>query len=558
MLQEIYLNNFVLIDELRLEFDRGLNVLTGETGAGKSIIIDAMGLVIGERVKNDFLRDNSRKAVAEVVFDISKNHTAYTFLMENALLDEEEEQVIISREISPSGRSSARINGRNVSLGTLKKLSPLLLDVHLQHEHLSLLHPEMYLKYVDSFAPGSPVILKRVEELFLHLKNKEEELSELKASEQEKAQKIDFLDFQIREIEGAGLQPGEKEELLALKTRIENAKKLSEGSLYLQQVLYNGEQGQSAYDLVSAAIDTATTLKDDDYFSSILPVLEEIYYSLEDIARGLGSFSNSLDFEEGLLEKTEDRLYEIRKLSKKYGDSIEDILGFLENARQERDLLERSQEEQGKLEKEIEILKGEYYLEAARLTDIRKKAALSLQETVNNELTELNLPHIRFEVLIESRDKANISGVDRVEFMFSPNPGEEMRPISKIASGGEISRFVLAMKEALAKAYDVPTLIFDEIDVGVGGTSLIAMAAKLSQLSGSHQLILVTHSPQIAAYANQHCLIEKNVDAGKTFTSVKVLDKEEKTREIARMMSGDNYSALTLQHARELIEKGAC
>jgi DNA repair protein RecN (Recombination protein N) len=558
MLEEIYLNNFVLIDELRLEFDRGLNVLTGETGAGKSIIIDAVGLIIGERLKNDYLRDNSRKAVAEAVFNISKNQAASAFLMENALLDEEEEQVIISREISPLGRSSARLNGRNVSLGMLKQLSPLLLDIHLQHEHLSLLHPERYLMYVDSFAPESPVFLKKIEALFLALQAKRAELLELKASEQEKNQKIDFLDFQIGEIEGAALQSGEEEELLALKTRIENAQKLSEGSLYLQQILYNGEQGQNAYDLISSAIDTATVLKEDEYFSSILPVLEEIYYSLEDIARGLGSFSSSLDFEAGILEKTEDRLYEIRKLKKKYGDSIEGILKYLENARRERALLERSQEEEGELEKEIEKINEDYCLEAARLTEIRGKAALRLQEIVNNELIELNLPNIRFEIAVEPRDKACISGLDRVEFMFSPNPGEELRPVSKIASGGEISRFVLAMKEALAKAYDVPTLIFDEIDVGVGGTSLMAMAAKLSQLSCSHQLILVTHSPQIAAYARQHYLIEKSVYEGKTFTTVKVLDKEEKIKEIARMMSGDNYSALTLQHARELVEKGAC
>jgi DNA repair protein RecN (Recombination protein N) len=535
-----------------------LNVLTGETGAGKSIIIDAVGLIIGERLKNDYLRDNSRKAVAEAVFNISKNQAASAFLMENALLDEEEEQVIISREISPLGRSSARLNGRNVSLGMLKQLSPLLLDIHLQHEHLSLLHPERYLMYVDSFAPESPVFLKKIEALFLALQAKRAELSELKASEQEKNQKIDFLDFQIGEIEGAALQSGEEEELLALKTRIENAQKLSEGSLYLQQILYNGEQGQNAYDLISSAIDTATVLKEDEYFSSILPVLEEIYYSLEDIARGLGSFSSSLDFEAGILEKTEDRLYEIRKLKKKYGDSIEGILKYLENARRERALLERSQEEEGELEKEIEKINEDYCLEAARLTEIRGKAALRLQEIVNNELIELNLPNIRFEIAVEPRDKACISGLDRVEFMFSPNPGEELRPVSKIASGGEISRFVLAMKEALAKAYDVPTLIFDEIDVGVGGTSLMAMAAKLSQLSCSHQLILVTHSPQIAAYARQHYLIEKSVYEGKTFTTVKVLDKEEKIKEIARMMSGDNYSALTLQHARELVEKGAC
>jgi len=555
MLREIYINNFVLIEELRLELVSGLNILTGETGAGKSIIIDALGLVIGDRVTNDFVKDNSRKAVVEAVFDVSGNQDARIFLMEKGLL-EEEGLLILSREISPGGRNTARVNGRSVTVSTLRSLAVYLLDMHLQHEHLSILRPEMYLKYVDNFSTGSADLLPQLHKTYDEVRVKRQELHELQVDEKNKMQKIDFLSYQINEIENARLNPGEEEELNALSRRIKNSRKLLEGSERILKLLYEGQEGRNAYDLVSLAVDTCNELHEEELFAGLHEQLEDIYYIMQDKVREITAYRDSLDFEPSLQEEVEDRLYIINKLKKKYGNSIKEILDYLEKARDEKEMLDNSQETQESLKAEIETLCTEYYEQASELNRIRTQGAIVLQDKVNRELQELNMPGIQFVVSVEAEQKEGPDGMDKVEFLFSANPGEDLRPLLHIASGGEISRFVLALKKALAEVYNVPTLIFDEIDIGVGGTSLTTMALKIRELADSHQLILVTHSPQVASYAQQHYLIEKRVSEGKTSTLVKSLDENEKIREIARMLAGDNYSELSLEHAREMYTKG--
>ncbi len=551
MLQEIHINNFVLIDELRLELLPGLNVLTGETGAGKSIIIDAMGLVIGDRVTNDFVKDSDHKAVVEAVFDVSSNNEVRIFLQENGLL-EEDGLLILSREITPTGRNTARINGRIVNVSALKNLAVNLLDMHLQHDHLSILRPEMYLSYVDSFSPGSSEILPMVQMKYNDIKNKKKELELLELDEMNRRQKSDFLTYQINEIEKACLHIGEEEELTSLAHRIRNSRKLLEGSERLLKLLYDGPEGSNAYDLISMSVNTCTEIGDEPFFITLQGQLEEVYYLLQDKAAEISSYRDLLDFEPGLQEEVEERLYIINKLKSKYGKSIEEILDYLEKARQEKLMLDNSQELKETLFREKEKLLEEYHDLAAHLSAMRKQGAMILQDMVNKELIELNMPDIRFEVAVEAAQEAGLSGLDKAEFLFSANPGEAIRPISRTASGGEISRFVLALKKALAEVYKVPTLIFDEIDIGVGGTSLTSMALKIRELSSSHQVVLVTHSPQVASYASQHCLIEKQVVDGKTSTIVKKLSQDEKIQEIARMLGGDNYSELTLEHAQEM------
>ncbi len=552
MLQEMYINNFVLIDELRLLFAGGLNVLSGETGAGKSIIIDALGLIMGERIKGDFIRDEQKKAVAEAVFDIALNPEVRSFLMENNLLEEDENSIIISRDVSPNGRNTARINGRNVTAGLLKNLAPLLLDMHLQHEQQGILRPDNYLSYVDSFVPESRPELEKLGKVFLELKAKKQELAAIEANEQERLQKIDYLSFQIKEIEQAALQSGEEEELLLTRKRIRNAQSLMEGTRKMLDLLYSRDYGESATDLISAALDTSRILKD-DYFDAISSQLEDLYYTLQDVSSSLSSFRESLDFEPGILEETEERLHLINRLKTKYGKDIEGILEFLELAHQDLTVLQNNREIRDELQKNLNLLEKEYLHLSAALTKHRTHGAARLQAKVNHELEQLNMPEVKFAVELTGRE-ASATGLDRVEFMFSPNPGEEMRPLSKIASGGEISRFVLALKKALAEVYNVPTLIFDEIDVGVGGTALNAMARKLYELSRNHQVILVTHAAQVAGYADQHYRIEKKVVDQKTYTTIKELIDEERIQEIARMMDGENYSALSLEHAREILQ----
>lgn len=552
MLQEIYISNFVLIDELRIEFSDGLNVLSGETGAGKSIIIDALGLIMGERVRNDWIRDTSRKAIAEAVFLLPPGNEGLLFLIDNGLLEEGEDKLIISREISPSGRSSARINGRNVTAGALKELATLLLDMHLQHEHLSILKPEKYLDYLDSFAKGSAELLLEVGKVYSQLRERQQELRTIELDHKDRLQQMELLTYQINEIESAGLQEGEEEELNLLKTRIKNAVSLLEGANLVQSFLYNGESGRNAHDLVASSLDTVNNLKSEEFFADLSRELEEIYYSLQDMAQRLDSFRQGLDFQPQQLEEVEDRLYLISRLKMKYGDSIQDILNYLQEARIELNKLKNQQESREELQALIEKLQNDYLSRAAKLSGIRAKAAQLLQDRVNRELLELNMPQVKFEVCLETREVPSGNGMDQVDFLFSPNPGEPPRPLSRIASGGELSRFVLALKTVLARVYQVPTLIFDEIDVGVGGSALTAMARKISQLAASHQVILVTHSAQVASFAHTHYLIEKQVENEHTFTRVRELDGEKRVQEIARMLAGDN-SPLTLEHAREML-----
>lgn len=554
MLQEIYINNFVLIDELRLELMPGLNVLTGETGAGKSIIIDALGLVTGDRISNDFIKDSEYKAVVEAVFDVSGNDQARIFLQESGLL-EEDSVLILSREIAPGGRNTARINGRSVNVSALKNIAVNLLDMHLQNHHLSILRPEMYIKYVDSFSPGSEEILPLIQKIYQNLRSKKQELEQLELDEMNRRQKSDFLSYQIDEIEKNQLHMGEEEELINLAHRIRNSRKLLEGSERLYRLLYDEPEGKNVYDLISMSINTCSELADEPFFIKLKEHLEEVYYLIQDKATEISSYRNLLDFEPGLQEEVEDRIYVIGKLKSKYGNSIEEILNYLDKAREEKLMLDNSQERKETLLTESARLLEEYSDLADRLSEKRKQGALVLQDKVNKELIELNMPGIRFEVEIEPGQGISPSGQDQIEFLFSANPGEAVRPISRTASGGEISRFVLALKKALAEVYKVPTFIFDEIDIGVGGTSLTSMALKIRELSSSHQVVLVTHSPQVASYASQHYLIEKRVLEGKTSTLVKTLSQDEKIQEIARMLGGDNYSQLTLEHAQEMYNR---
>lgn len=554
MLQEIFISNFVLIDELRLQFNGGLNVLTGETGAGKSIIIDALGLVIGERLKNDFIRDGEKKAIIEAVFDITNHAKAISFLEENGLLDAEDNLIIISREILPNGRSTARINGRNISIGTLKDLSTLLLDMHLQHDHLSILKTENYLDYVDNFASDIGNLLIRIKDLFNNIKQISNQIETLKANENIRLQRIDFLTYQVNEIKQANLISGEDEELAFLANRIRNAEKLVITSTKALNAIYNSEENLSAYDQISAAIDAINDTPD-EHLQTFLPILQDMYYNLEDMANHISSFRNSLDFEPHLLEETEDRLHEISKLKSKYGASISEVIEFYNKAVKELETLENSSSIINELENQLTILYEEYHGIAKELSSKRRDAALILEKNVNEELISLNMPHLKFAVEVQTRDIPTVKGLNEVDFLFSPNPGEPLKPLAKVASGGEISRFILALKKSLTEVYDIPTFIFDEIDVGVGGTSLAAMAKKLSELAKKHQVILVTHSPQVASYANTHFLIEKYVQNNQTYTTVKQLKYNDKIKEIARMLGGENYTPITLKHAGEMLDK---
>lgn len=557
MLVEMLIRNFVLIDELRLEFGEGLNVLTGETGAGKSILIDALGLITGERIRDDYLRDRSQKALVEATFDMQDQNRAIAYLQEQGLYEDGEELAVVSREIAPTGRSTARINGRNVPVSLLRDLALHMVDLHVQGEQHQFLQPENYLQMVDAFSREITPVRKQVQEIFYQLQQLNAQLEEIAAGEQNKAQRLDFLDFQISEIQKAQLRSGEDEELLAVRQRIRNAHRLAEGSQAILNDLYRSEEIRSAYDLISSALNVAQHLDEDQFFASLKVPLQEILATIQDLSSSVSSFQDELDFEPGLLDQIEERLHTIERLKSKYGSSADDILACLQSAIREREQLEFSSEKIRSLEQEIAAVKQNYDKAAAELSSLRQLSAQRLEQAVLHILGQLNMPDIRFEVRLETRRSPGSTGTDRIELYFSANPGEEMRPLSRTASGGEISRVILAIKTALADTYEVPTLIFDEIDVGVGGTSLTAMARKLKELSSSHQVILVTHAPQVAAYAAVHHLIKKEIISGQTLTRVALLQDEARVQELARMLSGESITDITLQHAREMLHNAS-
>jgi len=557
MLIELFIKNFVLIDELRLEFQEGLNVLSGETGAGKSILIDALGLVTGGRIQDDYLRDSSQKALVEAVFDVPQREDIRQLLIEEGLYEAGEDNLIISREIAPNGRSTARVNGRNVTINTLKQLAPYLVDLHVQGEQHHFLQGDAHLEMIDAFNSEILPLRTQLEQEYQELQKLTRELDTLRANEHNKLQRLDFLDFQIREIEQAQLRPGEDQELTVTRQRIRNAHRLNETSQRVLGYLYRSEEGNSAYDLLSAAIDAMHSLKEDEFFASLTEPLQDMLVTIQDMAASIASFQDQLDFEPGLLEDIEQRLYTIEKLKSKYGSSVDDILLYLQQAYEEKDQLEFSSERQQVLVQECSKWQERYQETAAHLSKLRRQTAEVLEKQILAELSQLNMPHIRLSIQIEKRSTPGPQGMDRAEIWFSANPGEELRPLARTASGGELSRVILAIKTALADTYQVPTLIFDEIDVGVGGTSLTAMARKLNQLSDSHQVILVTHAPQVAAYANIHYLIQKEVSEGQTLTRVRLLRGEERVTELARMLSGESITDITLQHAREMIANAA-
>ncbi len=555
MLLEIYISNFILIDKLRISFPRGLTVLSGETGAGKSILVDALGLIWGERAQKELVRDSSRAAIAEASFDITGLHQLQALLVERGLLEPDETIVVLSREIVASGKNLARINGRTITASLLRQVSAWLLDMHLQHDHLSILKPHMYLSYLDRCSPEASPLLARVESVYQCLSRCRQELQELHAAEQTKLQRIDFLSYQIKEIETAGLQPGEEEELQHTRQRIRNLDKLINASERSVELLYRQEQGHNAYDLISAALDTIAPLENDPFFKPLIGSLQELCFTLEEMAAALSSYRLSLEEEPCSLDEVEARLHLIQRLKSRYGPDIPSILEYLSQARQELETLQDQTHRQEALEQEINGLQEEYLQAAEQLSQVRKTAALKLEAAVQEQLLELNMPYLRFKVEVLP-EKASIRGINRVELLFSPNPGEEMKPILRVASGGEMSRLVLALKIVLAGIYEVPTLVFDEIDAGVGGQSLTAMARKMAELSRHYQVLIITHAPVIASAANQHFLISKEIEGQRTITRVTRLDQEQRVQELARMLSGNNISPVTIEHARHMLSEG--
>ena len=555
MLLELNIENFALIDRLTVQFGPGFNVLTGETGAGKSIVIDAINAILGERMGADMIRSGAARATVEAAFDLSETPERAGELALESVLDPGETLLAVSRDFSASGKSQARVGGRLSSMSYLRDVGRNLVDVHGQHEHQSLLHVERHVDILDDWC-GKRALDLREECASLDRRKRAiaHELSALRMDEREKAQRLDLLRFQIEEIDEAGLSVGEEADLLADRSRLANMERLVENVGRARSQLVGGDgEGLAAVDVIVAASRLVNdAARDDPGLSPISETLRGAVYTLQDAVQDLAAYHEALESDPHRLEEIEDRLAALRSLKRKYGDSIEEILSFRHRNREEIAHFEGAEEREAELSNDL--LKASLALTeiAGKLSEVRREGAAVLEKRVAAELADLSLAGSEFLVDVKPQEPES-NGGDRVEFMFSANPGEPARPLARIASGGEMSRIMLALKSLLASAVGVPTVIFDEIDVGVGGRTGEFIGDKLAGLGGQSQVICVTHLPQVASMADHHFCVRKEVVSGRATVRVRCLSTEERVEELSRMLGGGRDSAGV--HARDLLAR---
>lgn len=565
MLRSLRIKNFAIVENLGIDFFPGLNVLTGATGAGKSIIIGALNLALGERASSEMIRTGAESAIVETVFETKAKSQIEKLLTEFGIINTEN-QLIIRREVSAKGVSRCFMNDRQVTLNNLKLIGDQLADLHGQHQHQSLLNPAEHLVYLDSYAELKD-LLSKVSDCYYELKKKLNDLEELKRIEKISKEKKELYQFQLKEISSANLSIEEEGELSSQKKILENAETLFQIASSVYEELYNRE-GSIIARLSSFKKELEKGESFDKRLREYIEALNSASLHLNETSRFLESYKESLDFDPGRLEKIRERLNLINTLKKKYGQSVNEVLSYAEKIKNELDKIENRDELIQKMENEIKDLKELLKRESLSLSEKRKEGGKELSRKIKKELSFLGMEKCGFEVRISYRESEDglleiegkryyveEKGLDQVEFFVSPNPGEELKPLTKIASGGEISRIMLALKSVLAKSDQIPSMIFDEVDVGIGGEMAEAVGKRMKALSSTHQIICITHLQQIASQAEHHFKVFKEVSKNRTITKIKLLSKEERIKEIARMMAGKKISDLTLEHAAEMIEE---
>ena len=551
MLRTLYLKNVALVDEAEIAFSEGLNVLSGETGAGKSVILDSIDFVLGAKADKGMIR--SGQSECSVRAEFSCDPELLRPVLEELDL-EESDTLLIVRRLNADGRSSLRVNGCPMTAAMLRKLTSRLVDVHGQSEHFFLLKEANQLRLLDQIA-GTREAREKVGELLKERRVLQEKLSSLGGDEGERERRADILRFQIEELENAALKEGEEEELLALRTKYQNAEKILGGLKTVRDAILSDGGAADAVNTAHRGLLSIVRYGDYDALSERL---ENALAELEDIGETAESLAEELDIDEREAERVENRLDEIRSLKKKYGGSVEEALSFLARAREELSLLENSAEECEKLRARLENNSGLLFAACRKLTELRKAGAEGFTERVVGELRTLNIPSARFEIAFEPYSeedlpRVNSDGLDRVRFLFSANAGEPPKELGKIISGGEMSRFMLAVKAQLSSLGSIGTYIFDEIDAGIGGKTARVVAEKFSAIARSTQIIAVSHLAQIAAFADREFLIEKQEAEGRTFSRIRLLGEEERREELVRLLGGDR-SESALRHADELLE----
>lgn len=552
MLKELRIQNLAIIDSLTVNFQKGMNVLSGETGAGKSIIVDALGLALGDRAQSDLIKSGVKEAVVQAYFELDD----YSFLPDIGI--DLSEGLFLRRVLSAGGKSRAYINDSMVTIQTLSEVGKLLVDIQSQHEHQSLLTAEKQRTLLDSYGRLQED-RKKVEALFGEMQSLQREHDALRSRRKDRAKQIDMLTFQINEINAAALKPQEKEELLEEKTLLGNASKLNELAEMSYALLYDAE-GSCTEKLSRVVASLREMLAFDKSIEDTLVMLEAAKPLVEDAAFSLRGYREKYECEPGRLEVVEERLDLIQRLEKKYGEGIENILRYSTEASEELKGLETSDDRLLSVEKEL-AFKGKELLETAEvLSGRRKKSARKIKDLIEETLRDLAFGNARFSIAVTQEKgengtyKINATGIDRIEFLFSANPGEALKPLAKIISGGELSRVMLALKSMLADVDSIPVLIFDEVDAGIGGKTAENVGRKLEVISKKHQILCITHLPQVASFGDFHLKIEKTEQDNRVQVKVKELAGKERKDEIARMLSG-KITDISLKHAGELLER---
>ena len=553
MLEHLHIRNVALIKESEISFGDGLNILTGETGAGKSMIIDSLQFALGGRAGKDFLRHGEKQAVVEALFSV-QSQALTEKLAENGIAPEEDGTLLITRTLSEAGKSVCRINGSTVTVGMLKEIAEDMIDIYGQHEHQSLLNPVKHIRLLDRFCgAGFGEAMEEYKNSRQRLKDLEKQLAILIGDESQREQRMDMLLFQKEEIEAAELREGEEDALLEQKKRLSSMERLIRLTGESITLLYDGDdRAPSACDQLGDAL--AKLQEAAEYDAELSPLADALadgYAAVEDCARELKRETEKQEADPEELERIEERLQLFYKLKRKYGGSIEAVLEFYEKAVQELEFLSNSSEKAAELSAKKAEEEKRLSALAETLTARRRATAEQVEEQIETALHDMEMKHARFHIQIEEKADWGADGKDKVEFLISANAGEPLKPLAKIASGGEMSRVMLALKTVLVDADEIGTFIFDEIDTGVSGRTARRVGEKMRFLGGKRQLLCITHLPQIAAMADNHFLIEKESDAGETVTRVTALDEEGAVREVARLMN--DVTETTLAAARELL-----
>ena len=550
MLTDLNIRNFAIIDNLHVNFRGGLNILTGETGAGKSIIIDAVNLVLGGRASADLIRSGEEEAVVEAVFDISGNEPVGVMLAEMGIAVEDE--LLVRRIVSRNGKNRVFVGGGLSTLAILNDLTRKLINIYGQHEAQTLLRPENHLPLLDGYAGLNP-LRKDYSALFGEYQLLIDEIRRLEEGEREAAQRLDILSFQSEEIGKAALVPGEEEELARERELLTHAEKLHLTSRGAFESLYGDEP--SILGLISQVkLGVADIALIDKGLQPVREAVESAYLQLEDAALSLRDYAERVELDPARLQEVEERLDLIHRLKKKYGTTIEEILALKTRIDAELDQLLNRERSRGELDARLKGLHGEILAKGKELSQQREKAAFQMQKAMERELHELAMKQAVFTVRFEALPEPKGFGLERAEFLFSPNPGEPPKALARIASGGELSRLMLALKQIHPES-DVPTLVFDEVDTGISGATSALVGRKLKNVAAGQQVLCITHLPQVAAFAGHHFRVEKGDEGGRTVTRVAELTGEERVAEMARLLGGVKITEKTMEHAREMIEE---